>query len=242
MLCALFLKNEHEVKHGRSYLMVERGFDALVRGYERGLDFVLRHQKTTLLVFSRHDCGQRRCSTCSSRRVLPAAGHRASSPASRMPRRTCRTTKMLGFQHKLTDVIAKDPDVAGWGAFVGGQRPFSNSFAVIGLKPRDERTVDGGSGHRSPAQRVRESAGRESVPAAGAGHQPRRPRDAHSVSVHAAGSESGGAEHLGAQAAREAQDLARAARREHRRADEQPRSFRSTSIATRRRGSAFSRR
>jgi len=47
---------------------------------------------------------------------------------------------MVQLQHRLTDVIAKDPDVAGWGAFVGGQRPLNNSFAVIGLKPRDERT------------------------------------------------------------------------------------------------------
>src|SRR3569832_946281 len=51
MLCSLFLKNEHETKHGRSYLMIERGFEALVHGYERGLDFVLRHQKATMLVF-----------------------------------------------------------------------------------------------------------------------------------------------------------------------------------------------
>ncbi len=51
MLCALFLKNEREVKHGRSYLMVERAFERLLRGYEHGLDFVLAHQKTTLLVF-----------------------------------------------------------------------------------------------------------------------------------------------------------------------------------------------
>jgi multidrug efflux pump subunit AcrB len=46
---------------------------------------------------------------------------------------------MVQLQHKLTDVIAKDPDVAGWGAFVGGQRPLNNSFAVICLKPRSER-------------------------------------------------------------------------------------------------------
>src|SRR5579862_1640511 len=41
--------------------------------------------------------------------------------------------------HQLTDVIAQDPDVAGWATFVGGSRPINNGFVVIGLKPRDQR-------------------------------------------------------------------------------------------------------
>ena len=33
----------------------------------------------------------------------------------------------------------KDPDVASWATAVGGSRPVNNGFAIIGLKPRDER-------------------------------------------------------------------------------------------------------
>src|SRR6202012_1978687 len=51
MLCSRFLASEHDQKHGRLYLMIERGFDAVLNGYRRGLDFVLDHQFVTLLVF-----------------------------------------------------------------------------------------------------------------------------------------------------------------------------------------------
>jgi multidrug efflux pump subunit AcrB len=50
--------------------------------------------------------------------------------------------EMVKLQHALTDVIAKDPDVAGWGASVGGSRPLNNGFAVLGLKPRGQRKAD----------------------------------------------------------------------------------------------------
>ncbi|MFI4983527.1 MAG: efflux RND transporter permease subunit, partial [Nevskiales bacterium] len=47
--------------------------------------------------------------------------------------------EMVKLQHQLTDVLSKDPDVASWGASVGGSRPLNNGYAVIGLKPRGER-------------------------------------------------------------------------------------------------------
>jgi hydrophobe/amphiphile efflux-1 (HAE1) family protein len=138
MLCSRFLRNEHEVKHGRSYLMIERGFDALVRGYERGLDFVLRHQKSTLLVFLGTVAASAALFVFIPKGFLPQQDTGILTGISDAAQ-DVSFTKMLQLQHRITDVIAKDPDVAGWGAYVGGQRPFSNSFAFIGLKPRSER-------------------------------------------------------------------------------------------------------
>ncbi len=37
MLCSRFLKNEHDASHGRLYQLFERGFDAMLDGYKRGL-------------------------------------------------------------------------------------------------------------------------------------------------------------------------------------------------------------
>ena len=63
-------------KHGRLYMMSERFFDAMLRGYERGLDFCIRFRFVTLLVFfatvgadglSVHD---------HSEGLLPQPGHR----------------------------------------------------------------------------------------------------------------------------------------------------------------------
>src|SRR5580700_7349975 len=51
MLCSRFLVSEHDRTHGRLYRAIEWGFDKVLDGYRRGLDFVLRHQFPTLLVF-----------------------------------------------------------------------------------------------------------------------------------------------------------------------------------------------
>ena len=46
MMCARFMR--HETEHGRVYRAIEAGFDALLSGYRRTLDVVLRHQAITL--------------------------------------------------------------------------------------------------------------------------------------------------------------------------------------------------
>ncbi len=43
MMCARLLKDESRRKHGRLYLLFERGFDSLLALYARGLHVVLRH-------------------------------------------------------------------------------------------------------------------------------------------------------------------------------------------------------
>ncbi len=47
--------------------------------------------------------------------------------------------QMVQLERRLTDVLAKDPAVASWAAFVGGGRPLNNGFVVLGLKPREQR-------------------------------------------------------------------------------------------------------
>ena len=51
MMCSLFLRDERHVRHGRIYNVVEKFFNAVVAGYTRGLDWVLAHQRITLMVF-----------------------------------------------------------------------------------------------------------------------------------------------------------------------------------------------
>jgi HAE1 family hydrophobic/amphiphilic exporter-1 len=54
MLCSRFLKQHdpaHGASHGRLYQLFERGFDAMLGAYRRGLDHVLDHQFLTLCVF-----------------------------------------------------------------------------------------------------------------------------------------------------------------------------------------------
>ena len=51
MMASRFLKSHDEERHGRLYYLSEKGFVALANGYERGIDFVLRHRFATLLTF-----------------------------------------------------------------------------------------------------------------------------------------------------------------------------------------------
>ena len=51
MMASRFLKSHDEERHGRLYNLSEKGFIALANGYERGVDFVLRHRFATLLTF-----------------------------------------------------------------------------------------------------------------------------------------------------------------------------------------------
>jgi HAE1 family hydrophobic/amphiphilic exporter-1 len=54
MMCSRLLKsNGHskEVKHGRMYMMLERFFDGLLKGYDHSLQFVIRHKLATMALF-----------------------------------------------------------------------------------------------------------------------------------------------------------------------------------------------
>jgi hydrophobe/amphiphile efflux-1 (HAE1) family protein len=50
MMAALVLKNSKEIEHNRIYLASERGFEAIVRGYERILKISLGHQPFVMLL------------------------------------------------------------------------------------------------------------------------------------------------------------------------------------------------
>src|ERR1700716_3292805 len=51
MMASRFLRAHKETKHGRFYQWSERGFDAMLHAYERGLDLALRWRLTTLGIF-----------------------------------------------------------------------------------------------------------------------------------------------------------------------------------------------
>jgi HAE1 family hydrophobic/amphiphilic exporter-1 len=50
MLCSRWLKREHDVKHGRLYLLSERAFIGMQQFYGSTLKFVLRHRFATIVV------------------------------------------------------------------------------------------------------------------------------------------------------------------------------------------------
>jgi hydrophobe/amphiphile efflux-1 (HAE1) family protein len=137
-MCALYLRNEHQQRHGRLYLAIERGFNKVLQTYTRGLDFVLAHQRGTLITF---------LVTVALAVVLYVVEPKGLFPQQDTgiivglsdAAQDVSFSQMARLQHQLTDILSTDPDVTGWGAAVGTGRPVNNGFAIVGLPPRGER-------------------------------------------------------------------------------------------------------
>jgi len=138
MMCSRFIRDERHARHGRFYRLTERFFEGMLALYTRGLDFVLKHQRATLMTF---------LATVATTVALYVVEPKGFFPQQDTgviagladAAQDVSFAEMVRIQHRLTDVIAQDPDVAGWATAVGGNRPLNNGFVVIGLKPRTER-------------------------------------------------------------------------------------------------------
>jgi len=141
MMGALFLRDEKHATHGRMYTALETAFDRLLVRYTQGLDLVLRHQRATLIVFLITVLATVLMYVWVPKGFFPQQDTGIIAGLSDGPQ-DVSFSEMVRLQHKLTDVIAADPDTASWGASVGGSRPLNNGFAIIGLKPRGERKAN----------------------------------------------------------------------------------------------------
>ncbi|MFL6679237.1 MAG: efflux RND transporter permease subunit, partial [Burkholderiaceae bacterium] len=136
MLCSRFLKNEHGTRHGRLYQLFERGFDAMLAGYKRGLDVVFRHQFATLLVF---------LATLAATVVLFLAIPKGFFPqqdtgfifGNAQSAQDSSFEAMNRRMVEFADVVRQDPDVSGIGMF-GNSSQFNTGNFFIALKPKDE--------------------------------------------------------------------------------------------------------
>ncbi|HEV7394673.1 MAG TPA: efflux RND transporter permease subunit, partial [Burkholderiales bacterium] len=140
MMCSRFLREEKDVRHGRLYIASERAFDWMLELYTRGLDFVLRHQRTTLGVFFVTIAATVVLYMAVPKGFFPQQDTGLITGASEAAQ-DVSFEEMLRLQHQLTDIIASDPDVASWAAMVGGSRTTNTGQIFISLKPLDQRTA-----------------------------------------------------------------------------------------------------
>ncbi|HEX3952890.1 MAG TPA: efflux RND transporter permease subunit [Stellaceae bacterium] len=142
VLCSLFLKGHDEhVKVGRFNRMAEGAFNAFLHGYDRGLQFVFRHQLIALL---------------STLALIVLTGYLyVAIPKGFFPeqdtgfifgqadsREDTSYAAMAALTHQVVDVVRQDPDVSGIFSFTGanGFNPTENTARVfIQLKPHEER-------------------------------------------------------------------------------------------------------
>jgi multidrug efflux pump len=144
-MCALMLRSEVGVKHGRAYRFFEAMFDGLLAFYERGLRWSLRHRPTMLLVtlatvavnvalfyyvkkglFPNQDTGLLMVSTEASQDV--------SYP------------EMTRLQRQVNKVLDEDPDIDHYVSFIGsggfGTTNTGRGFVMLKDKPPRKASAD----------------------------------------------------------------------------------------------------
>ena len=143
MMASRFLKPEHEVKHGRFYEVTERGFEAMLRGYERGLDVVLRHRLTTLFVFFATLGVTVYLFMSIPKGFFPQQDTGLITGISEAAQ-DVSFAEMMRRQRALGDIVAKDPAVETYAMVIGSGGPtgsLNNGRMFITLKPKSARDV-----------------------------------------------------------------------------------------------------
>jgi HAE1 family hydrophobic/amphiphilic exporter-1 len=139
MMASRFLRAHHETQHGRLYQLSERGFDAMLRGYENMLDLALSWKRTTLLIFFATLGLSVYLFVIIPKGFFPQQDNgliTATSEASQ----DISFEAMKNRQEALVNIVLKDPDVATAAMAIGGSgRAGNNGNMFITLKPRSER-------------------------------------------------------------------------------------------------------
>jgi multidrug efflux pump len=142
MMCARLLRPETG-RHGRLYQLSERGFDALLAVYERGLKVALRHRFVTMMVM---------LGTIAVTGYLYVAIPKGFFPQqdTGMIVGIAEAAQDVSFNamsqrmQAVIDTVLKDPAVASVGAQIGAggaTATLNDGRMFIALKPHDQRDV-----------------------------------------------------------------------------------------------------
>jgi multidrug efflux pump len=140
MMCARLLRSHGEQRHGFLYNASERGFNLILRGYEKTLGWVLNNQPLTLATtfatlglsiylyvlvpkgfFPQQDTGR-------------MGGQILSDQASSFQAMKERVARAV-------NIVMKDPAVDSVNAYVGGGNGYNKGSMQISLKPLKERGI-----------------------------------------------------------------------------------------------------
>lgn len=139
MMCSRVLKDEHTSGHGRLYMAFERGFEAVLNGYARGLDWVLRHQRLVLAGFAVTLAFTVWLFIIIPKGFFPQQDTGTLYGVSEAAQ-DISFPEMAARQQALGKVLSEDPDVDAWlGGIGGSSNTMNNGAFFIGLKPQDER-------------------------------------------------------------------------------------------------------
>jgi len=141
MMCARFLKSRRGEAHGRLYKASERAFDLLLGAYEKGLVWVLRHTRLTMLVTLITVCINVYLYVIVPKGFFPEQDNGRLMGAVQAD----QGTSFQSMHEKLAQfvsIVRSDPAVDTVVAFTGGNQGSTNAARMfMALKPIDERKL-----------------------------------------------------------------------------------------------------
>ena len=142
MLCSIMLRPAGQEKHGRVYQASERFFNGMRSGYERSLQWVLHHRRSTLMVTLLFLVGVIYLYVIMPKGFLPS-GDTGQITCSTETAQGTSFESMVAYQKKVARIVQKDPNVDVVMSRVGGGGGSSSSNTgsmMLRLKPRSERS------------------------------------------------------------------------------------------------------
>ena len=135
MLCSRFIRPVRPEEHGRVFRFFEHGFDALARGYRRGLLLALRHEGATLGVFLLTIAATVALFVVIPKGFFPQqdTGFISGFAESAQDSSSAAMNRRL---LQLAEIIGRDPDVAAYSVRNGST--FNTGRVAISLRPKAE--------------------------------------------------------------------------------------------------------
>jgi HAE1 family hydrophobic/amphiphilic exporter-1 len=139
MMASRFLRSHHEAHHGKLYQWSERAFDAMLRGYERGLDLALSWKRTTLLIFFATLALSVYLFVIIPKGFFPQQDNGLITSTSEASQ-DISFEAMKSRQEALAKIVLEDPAVDTAAMAIGGSgRAGNNGNMFITLKPLKDR-------------------------------------------------------------------------------------------------------
>jgi multidrug efflux pump len=138
MMCAYLLRDERSAKHGRIFVVTERGFDWLLSLYRGSLRWVLDHPAPTLVVLFLTIVLNGVLIVKIPKGFFPQEDTGALSGSVRGPQDSSFPA-MNASVRQIAQVIKKDPAVANVIAFTGGNGATNTGSMYVALKPLEAR-------------------------------------------------------------------------------------------------------
>jgi multidrug efflux pump len=145
MMCSRILQSEHGIQHGKLYNWSERGFDAILNGYRKSLNWVLDHPALILLVFIGTLALNLFLIVRIPKGFFPQQDTGVMMGGMQGPQ-DMSFYAMRTATEQVVKIIKSDPAVDNVMAFTGGLGATNTGRAFIGLKALNQRpdhvTVD----------------------------------------------------------------------------------------------------